>query len=231
MWSSWNQALQARCWTSASATALMTMSLYEIFSGRASRASAARSMSISVVRKKCGIGPIDAASRLAIVFRIWVRGTSSYGTPDGARSTERGAGAALGCPVMLGLAAPASTSRLMTRPPGPDPCTSFRSTPASLAIRRASGDAFTRVASVAVATGAGAGAGFGAGFGAAAAGAGFAAPCSVLPAPSTFSPGLPIHETPLLHRGRERLHVNFGGHGSGLVEVEDAACRGDDLLG
>src|SRR5438034_5202956 len=88
MWSSWNQALQARCCTSARATALMMMSLNEIFPPsspsclfRASRASAARSMSISVVRKKCGIGPIEAASRLAIVFRIWVSGTSSYGTP------------------------------------------------------------------------------------------------------------------------------------------------------
>jgi hypothetical protein len=34
-------------------------------------------MSISVVRKKCGIGPIEAASRFAMVFRIWERGTSS----------------------------------------------------------------------------------------------------------------------------------------------------------
>src|ERR1051325_9120135 len=38
-------------------------------------------------------------------------------------------------------------SRLTTRPPGPDPVTSLRSTPASLAIRLASGEAFTRLAS------------------------------------------------------------------------------------
>ena len=40
-----------------------------------------------------------------------------------------------------------STSRLTTRPPGPDPLTSLRSTPASRAIRLASGEAFTRVTS------------------------------------------------------------------------------------
>src|SRR5439155_816090 len=43
--------------------------------------------------------------------------------------------------------ADASRSRLTTRPPGPEPVTTFRSTPASRAIRLASGDAFTRVTS------------------------------------------------------------------------------------
>src|SRR5438876_254731 len=181
----------------------MMMSLNEIFPPAspscwlsASRASAARSMSISVVRKKCGIGPIDAASRLAIVFLIWVSGTSSYGTPvRRASGVVRGAGAAT---VAAGDGAGApSTSRLITRPPGPEPWTSLRSTPDSLAIRFASGDAFTRVASAA-ATGTGAGAGAGAlaaGAAAAAAGLGAPAPDSWLPAPSTFSPGLPIHAT------------------------------------
>src|SRR5207237_8058727 len=41
-----------------------------------------------------------------------------------------------------------SRSFFTTRPPGPEPVTSFRSTPVSFAIRRASGEAFTRVASV-----------------------------------------------------------------------------------
>src|SRR5882762_5111908 len=178
----------------------MMMSLNEIFPSaspsclfKASRASAARSMSISVVRKKCGIGPIEAASRLAIVLRIWVRGTSSYGTPVRRTSgVVRGAGTAA-------EAAPAgapSTSRLTTRPPGPEPCTSLRSTPASFAIRRASGEAFTRVASAGAAAGAGgggAGARAAAGGGAAAAGAGFAG--AAAPSPSTFSPGFPIHAT------------------------------------
>jgi len=34
-------------------------------------------MSTSVVRKKWGMGPREEARRFAIVFRIWVRGTSS----------------------------------------------------------------------------------------------------------------------------------------------------------
>src|SRR6267143_1404186 len=200
MWSSWNQALHARWCTNANATALMMMSLNEIFPPApsspscllsASRASAARSMSISVVRKKCGTGPSEAASRLAIVFRIWVRGTSSYGTPvRGARSAVRGvaeAGAVAAC-----AAGARSTSRLTTRPPGPEPCTSFRSTPASFAIRFASGDAFTRVAAGGV-TGvdcAGDGAGAAARGDMGGVGAGLSSR-----APSTFSPGFPIHAT------------------------------------
>src|SRR5262249_30537935 len=90
----------------------------------------------------------------------------------------------------------------MTRPPGPDPWTSLRSTPASLAILRASGDALTRVAS-ATATGAdggagaGAGTGAGAGAGVDAAGAGAARCGAAAPSPSTFSPGFPIHATTL----------------------------------
>ena len=49
-----------------------------------------------------------------------------------------------------------SRSFLTTRPPGPEPVTSCRSTPASFAIRRASGEAFTRVASAGAAAGSGA---------------------------------------------------------------------------
>src|SRR5438309_326208 len=90
MWSSWNQALQARWRLSASAVALMMMSLKETLLPpwspsclfRASRASPARSMSTSLVRKKWGMGPSDVASRFAIVLRICVSGTSWY-APSG----------------------------------------------------------------------------------------------------------------------------------------------------
>src|SRR5213076_1520742 len=132
---------------------------------RASRASLARSMSTSVVRKKWGMGPSDAANRFAMVLRIWVSGTSSYAAPvrsgNGTRETGNVAAAvAAGAADAPGLGA-RSRSFLTTRPPGPDPATSFKSTPASFAILRASGEAFTRVASAgtaATATGAGAGA-------------------------------------------------------------------------
>src|SRR2546429_4611553 len=98
MWSSWNQALQAGCLVSACAVALMMMSLNETLPWspscmfRASRASLARSMSTSLVRKKWGMGPSDVANRLAMVLRIWVRGTSSYGAPLGAGCGMRDAG-------------------------------------------------------------------------------------------------------------------------------------------
>src|SRR5258708_67683 len=49
-------------------------------------------MSTSVVRKKWGMGPSDVANRLAIVFRIWVRGTSWYGSPPRGPTGERGSG-------------------------------------------------------------------------------------------------------------------------------------------
>src|SRR6266446_6947921 len=108
-------------------------------------------MSTSVVRKKWGMGPSDVANRLAIVLRIWVRGTSSNGAPVTSGCGTRDAG----CDWTTGVAAAGasardaepSTSRLTTRPPGPDPLTSLRSTPASRAIRLASGEAFTRVTS------------------------------------------------------------------------------------
>src|SRR5437764_14125797 len=97
------------------------------------------------------MGPSDVASRFAIVLRIWVSGMSSYGAPLGAGCEMRDAGcdsttagAAAGTGPRDGET---SRSRLTTRPPGPEPVTSLRSTPASFAIRLASGEAFTRVAS------------------------------------------------------------------------------------
>ncbi len=108
---------------------------------RASRASAARSMSTSLVRKKWGMGPSDVAKRFAIVLRIWVRGTSAYGAPAPAGTGDAGRGTG------VGVAAVACKSRITTRPPGPDPVTACRSTPRSFAMRFARGEAFTRVAS------------------------------------------------------------------------------------
>src|SRR5213080_4832405 len=64
-----------------------------------------------------------------------------------AAGTSGGAAAPRTSPFSL---LPASSrSRFTTRPPGPDPVTSFRSTPESFAMRFANGDAFTRVASAA----------------------------------------------------------------------------------
>src|SRR5207237_4142440 len=105
------------------------------------------------------MGPSDVANRLAMVLRIWVSGTSSYAAPvrsgNGTRETGNVAPAvAVGAADAPGLGA-RSRSFLTTRPPGPEPVTSLRSTPASFAIRRASGEAFTRVASAAAATGSG----------------------------------------------------------------------------
>src|SRR5207245_1385210 len=98
MWSSWNQALQAGCLVSACAVALMMMSLNETLPWspsclfRASRASLARSMSTSVVRKKWGMGPREVASRFAMVLRIWVSGTSAYAAPVGSGGATRETG-------------------------------------------------------------------------------------------------------------------------------------------
>src|ERR1044071_7392643 len=85
---------------------------------------------------------MDCTRRLAIVFRIWVRGTSRYdGTTEGrkdATSVARAAVPATACPT-------ASRSRRITRPSGPDPLTTARSTPRSAAIFRARGEALMRV--------------------------------------------------------------------------------------
>src|SRR2546430_10027504 len=94
------------------------------------------------------MGPSDVANRLAIVLRIWVSGTSSYAAPvrpgNGKRETGNvAAAAAVGPADAAGLGA-RSRSFLTTRPPGPEPVKSLRSTPASFAIRRASGQLFTR---------------------------------------------------------------------------------------
>src|SRR5213080_4233611 len=241
MWSSWNQALQARCFVRASAVALTMMSLKETLPRspscrlRASRASAARSMSTSLVRKKWGTGPSDVTRRLAIVLRICVSGTSSNGVPVtagcGMRDAGCGAAATAAGVAAWGRAAVASRSRLTTRPPGPEPVTSLRSTPASFAIRLASGEAFTPPASPAGA--------------AAVAGLGVATatmlPASRIPPPDGAGVGggdqvhhrlvrlalgqrlarlhgvafllVPLHQTSLLHRGGERFHEHLGGHG------------------
>ena len=80
-----------------------------------------------------------ATSRRAIVLRICVSGTSwkspsrgTTGALGAARAAARGAAAP--------AAAAASTSRLMMRPPGPEPWTACRSSPRSAARRRASGE-------------------------------------------------------------------------------------------
>ncbi len=198
MWSSCHQALQARCLTSARATPFRMMSLKLTLPVspncwfRASRASAARSMSTSDVRKKCGTGPSDAANRLAIVLRICVRGTSSNAAP---LAITTGAGAAEAETARTGAA---SRSRRITRPPGPEPCSNLRSTPFSLAIRLASGEALTTRVASATATGAGAVDGAGAaGAGAAATGVGAGATGGEEggAAAETFSPGAPMNPT------------------------------------
>src|SRR3989442_1626517 len=134
MWSSWNQALQARCLVSASAVALIMTSLNETFPRSpscrlsASRASAARSMSTSLVRKKWGMGPSDVARRLAMVLRICVRGTSSYGAPPrtvGEMGEGRGVcggtpgGAAAPRTSPFSLLPASSTTRFTPLPPRP----------------------------------------------------------------------------------------------------------------
>jgi hypothetical protein len=70
-----------------------------------------------------------------MMARTWLSGRSSNSTPAAA-------GTAAGCAAPPAEAA--STSRRTTRPPGPLPCTSRRSTPDWAAILRASGEAFTR---------------------------------------------------------------------------------------
>src|SRR5438132_6765741 len=103
-------------------------------------------------------GRREAAVRFAFVLRIWVSGRSSYGAPvreTGAGGGGGGTGAtgAEADTVAAGRAAAVSRSRRTTRPPGPDPVSNFRSTPDSLAMRLASGDALTGAASAAAAAG------------------------------------------------------------------------------
>src|SRR5262245_23429224 len=75
------------------------------------------------------MGPIDSLRRLAIVLRICVRAMSVK--PPGLVARDAGLGARDAAP---------SRSRLMMRPPGPEPCTEARSSPCSRAMRRARGD-------------------------------------------------------------------------------------------
>src|SRR5262245_39182185 len=98
---------------------------------------------------------MDWTSRLAIVLRSWVRGTSAYGAPSVGRGIAgRGPGALVpgaadGAATGAGATAGApSRSRRTRRPSGPDPAIALRSIPRSAAIRRASGEALTRAAAV-----------------------------------------------------------------------------------
>src|SRR6188474_467189 len=115
--------------------------------------------------------------RLAIVLRMFERGSSWPGVIDGPAGAGRGAAAGreAAAPEERAGAAPArgpdhdSMSRLMIRPPGPLPATDERSMFWCAAMLRARGLAFTRPPSpllpALAATGAGAGAGRAAGGG------------------------------------------------------------------
>src|SRR5207247_9890007 len=95
---------------------------------------------------------------VAMGFGVWGRGGSwdegsgrETGAGDGGGGT--GATGAEAATVAAGRAAAVSRSRRTTRPPGPDPVSNFRSTPDSLAMRLASGDALTGAASAAAVAG------------------------------------------------------------------------------
>src|SRR3954451_19232004 len=92
------------------------------------------------------MGPIDWLSRRAIVFRIWLSGTSVNGVEAERKLSLRlGSGDAGETRVApAGAGAAASRSRATIRPSGPVPNTPPRSSPRSAAMRRASGDALTR---------------------------------------------------------------------------------------
>ncbi len=80
---------------------------------------------------------MDCDSRRAMVFRIWLSGTSWKASP-----VVPGMVVAAGrAPAAAGRVP--STSRATTRPSGPEPGTEAMSIPRSAAIRRASGEAFT----------------------------------------------------------------------------------------
>ena len=85
-------------------------------------------------------------SRLAIVLRMLVSGTSVPGTMEGTGGAGRAAGAGAAPPEAARCAPPDhdSMSRLMIRPPGPLPATDARSICLWAAMLRASGLAFTR---------------------------------------------------------------------------------------
>src|SRR5262249_22106393 len=90
----------------------------------------------------------EVTSRRAIVRRISLIGSSRYADgPYTAPACALGIASALsfGLPTVgFGALAAASMSRLIIRPLGPLPCTEFKSTPASAAIRAAIGDTSTR---------------------------------------------------------------------------------------
>src|SRR5450759_1220034 len=124
------------------------------------RSATQRSMSTSACSVKSGIVALDSAIRLAIVR--WRRDSSQVVVSPFALATSSpvvvsplapatsltggvdggcgGAGASAGA----GSVVAACTSALTIRPPGPLPMSVCRSTPDSLAIRLARGDALTR---------------------------------------------------------------------------------------
>ena len=120
--------------------------------------------------------------RLALILLVAAPLRAATGMGDGGGG--RGAGGAAGAP---------SRSRLTTRPPGPLPDRSFRSTPVSRAMRLASGDALTR-SSETVAVGTGVGVGGGAGRTLPPSPFPFPAAAAALASP-TFSPGAPMYAT------------------------------------
>src|ERR1051325_11417335 len=107
--------------------------------------SAARSMSISLVTKKCGTGPSEVTSRRAIVRRISLIGSSRYadgpwtapGSACRGNASGRSEGFADGAPFELMAD---STSLLIILPPGPLPFRDDRLIPASAAMRAAIGE-------------------------------------------------------------------------------------------
>jgi hypothetical protein len=132
-------ALTSGCSLSASAVALMPMSLNDALysspiSDSCSRISVARVTSNSAVRKKVGTGPFDSASRRAMVFLICVSGMSLK-SPSVARRSAAAERAARP-PAAFAF----SMSRLTTRPPGPEPWTAPSSMLRSDASLRASGE-------------------------------------------------------------------------------------------
>jgi len=66
------------------------------------------------------MGPIDSPRRLAIVFRIWLSG-SSWKSPSRGMAGALGAAEAAARGATAPAAAAASMSRLMMRPFGPEP--------------------------------------------------------------------------------------------------------------
>ena len=134
------------------------------------RRSTASSMSTSMLRTNSGAVAFDSAIRRATVCCrrerscVVVSPLPVCASPDttagggAARSSRSGSGAAGASAGAAAWGAPpfdaASTSALTIRPPGPVPWSWPSSSPSSRAIRRATGDAFTRPFSPSLGSGA-----------------------------------------------------------------------------